>query len=82
MKEKNKLICDIKTGVCGVSEENEEMELINFNQPKKTVDLYYVTGPDLFPLLGIRTGSSQVFRPIWPLFSFSYSHGRIAREMA
>ena len=44
MVNNNNLICDLETGVCGVAEE-EEMEIIDFNQPKKTIDLYYVTDP-------------------------------------
>lgn len=44
MNEKNNMICDLETGVCGVVEE-EDMGLIDFNQQKKTVDLYYVTDP-------------------------------------
>lgn len=44
MIEKNNMICDLETGVCGVVEE-ENMEIIDFNQPKKTVDVYYVTDP-------------------------------------
>ncbi|MBS4175082.1 DsbA family protein [Bacillus sp. FJAT-49736] len=38
------MICDLETGVCGVAGE-EEMEFIDFNQPKKTIDLYYVSDP-------------------------------------
>ncbi|UJL48323.1 DsbA family protein [Virgibacillus sp. NKC19-16] len=38
------MICDAETGVCGVTEE-EEMEMIDFNQPKKSINLYYVTDP-------------------------------------
>lgn len=41
---KNNLICDLETGVCGISGE-DEMEFIDLNQPKKTIDLYYVTDP-------------------------------------
>ncbi len=44
MNEKNNMICDLETGVCGVVEA-EDLELIDFNQQKKTVDLYYVTDP-------------------------------------
>ena len=44
MVNKNNMICDLETGVCGVAGE-EEMEIIDFNQPKKTIDLYYVTDP-------------------------------------
>ena len=40
----NNLICDMETGICGVAGD-EEMEFINLNQPKKTIDLYYVTDP-------------------------------------
>lgn len=40
----NNMICDLKTGVCGVVGE-EEMEVIDFNQPNKKVELYYVTDP-------------------------------------
>ncbi|WP_379142660.1 DsbA family protein [Paenibacillus sp. sgz500992] len=38
------MICDLETGVCGAAEE-EEMEMINFNQPNKSINLYYVTDP-------------------------------------
>ncbi len=38
------MICDLETGVCGAAGE-EEMEMIDFNQPKKSVNLYYVTDP-------------------------------------
>lgn len=38
------MICDLKTGVCGEVGE-EEMEVIDFNQPQKSVQLYYVTDP-------------------------------------
>jgi putative protein-disulfide isomerase len=40
----NNMICDIQTGVCGEVGE-EEMEMIDFNQPPQTVNLYYVTDP-------------------------------------
>lgn len=40
----NNLICDVKTGVCGVADAGE-LELIHFNPPTKKVDLYYVTDP-------------------------------------
>ncbi len=40
----NHMICDLETGVCGAAEE-EEMEMINFNQPNKSINLYYVTDP-------------------------------------
>lgn len=48
---KNNLICDPNTGVCGVGDE-EEMEVIDLNQPQKTIDVYYVTDPMVFTLLG------------------------------
>ena len=32
----NNMICDLETGVCGVAGE-EEMEMIDFNQPKKSI---------------------------------------------
>jgi putative protein-disulfide isomerase len=40
----NNMICDLETGVCGVAGE-EEMEMIDFNQPKKSIEVYYVTDP-------------------------------------
>ncbi|MDW0118321.1 DsbA family protein [Sporosarcina thermotolerans] len=40
----NNMVCDMETGVCGVAGE-EEMEVIDFNQPEKTIRLYYVTDP-------------------------------------
>ncbi|MGG1637953.1 DsbA family protein [Paenibacillus sp. FSL K6-3182] len=44
MGNNNNMVCDLQTGVCGVAEE-EEMENIDFNQPTKAVNLYYVTDP-------------------------------------
>jgi putative protein-disulfide isomerase len=38
------MICDLETGVCGVAGE-EEMEMIDFSQPKKSIEVYYVTDP-------------------------------------
>lgn len=43
MKNKN-MVCDLDTGIC-CEIENEGMELIDFNKPTKTIDLYYVTDP-------------------------------------
>ncbi|WP_085992963.1 DsbA family protein [Oceanobacillus senegalensis] len=44
MTSNKNMSCDLETGVCGITEENE-MEMIDFNQPKKAIDLYYVTDP-------------------------------------
>ncbi|WP_332633512.1 DsbA family protein [Halalkalibacter flavus] len=41
---KNNMICDLDTGVCGITGE-EDMEVISLNDPKNTIDLYYVTDP-------------------------------------
>ncbi|WP_404450622.1 DsbA family protein [Virgibacillus necropolis] len=41
---KNKMVCDVETGVCGEVGE-ETMETIDLNKPQKTIDLYYVTDP-------------------------------------
>ncbi|WP_018754239.1 DsbA family protein [Paenibacillus terrigena] len=38
------MICDLETGVCGVAGE-DDMEMIDFNQPQKSIDVYYVTDP-------------------------------------
>lgn len=38
------MICDLETGVCGVAEE-EKLQVIDFNQPTKSINLYYVTDP-------------------------------------
>jgi len=40
----NQMMCDLETGVCGVAGE-EELEIIDFNQQQKTIDVYYVTDP-------------------------------------
>jgi putative protein-disulfide isomerase len=40
----NNLICDTEKGVCGITGD-DEMEVIDFNQPSKKIDLYYVTDP-------------------------------------
>ncbi|MBX0315279.1 DsbA family protein [Planococcus glaciei] len=44
MTNKPNFVCDLETGVCGPADE-EEMGLIDFSQPKKTITLYYVTDP-------------------------------------
>lgn len=44
LKNNQNMLCDLETGVCGVAGE-EEMEIIDFNQPKKSINLYYVTDP-------------------------------------
>ncbi|WP_099364367.1 DsbA family protein [Fredinandcohnia onubensis] len=44
MTNNNNLMCDLETGVCGIAGD-DDMEVIDFNQPKKTIDLYYVTDP-------------------------------------
>ena len=42
----NPLICDPNTGVCGVGDNsNGEFQMIDLSQPKKTIDIYYVTDP-------------------------------------
>lgn len=41
---KNNMICDLETGVCGVIDE-EEMQVLDLNQPQNKVELYYVTDP-------------------------------------
>jgi len=44
MANNNDMVCDLKTGVCGAAGD-EEMVVIDFNQPPKAVNLYYVTDP-------------------------------------
>lgn len=44
MNQKNNMICDLETGVCGVAED-DSMEIIDFNESKEMIDLYYVTDP-------------------------------------
>jgi putative protein-disulfide isomerase len=44
MTNKNNMICDLETGVCG-EVGSDELEIIDFNQPKKNIELYYVTDP-------------------------------------
>ena len=44
MTNNNNMICDLETGVCGAAGE-DEMEVIDFNPTKKTIELYYVTDP-------------------------------------
>ncbi|MEH7842379.1 DsbA family protein [Bacillus safensis] len=40
----NEMFCDIETGVCGVGED-EDIQVIDFQQSKKSITLYYVTDP-------------------------------------
>ena len=45
------MICDLETGVCGVAGE-EEIEIIDFSQPKKSIESLLCDGSYLFSLLG------------------------------
>lgn len=40
----NNMICDLETGVCGTAGE-EEIEMVDFNQQKKSIEVYYITDP-------------------------------------
>lgn len=42
--ENNNLFCDLETGVCGVADD-ENIEIFDYNQKGKMVNLYYVTDP-------------------------------------
>lgn len=44
MKQNNQMVCDLETGVCG-EVNGEEMEVVEFNTKKKSIELYYVTDP-------------------------------------
>ena len=44
MTNKNNMMCDLETGVCGEASE-DILEVIDLNQPNKTIELYYVTDP-------------------------------------
>ncbi len=44
MNNNNNMVCDLETGICG-EVGGEEMEMIDFNQQDKTINLYYVTDP-------------------------------------
>jgi predicted DsbA family dithiol-disulfide isomerase len=44
MTNKNNMMCDLETGVCGEAGE-DILEVIDYNQPNKTIELYYVTDP-------------------------------------
>ena len=44
MTNKNNMMCDLETGVCGEASE-DILEVIDYNQPKKSIELYYVTDP-------------------------------------
>ncbi|NQX47545.1 DsbA family protein [Paenibacillus tritici] len=41
----NPMICDLKTGVCGVGEEDEHTQMIDFNPQQPAITLYYATDP-------------------------------------
>lgn len=43
MTNKN-MMCDLQTGICGVTGE-DDIEMVDFSQPAKTVNVYYVTDP-------------------------------------
>ena len=44
MTNKNNMMCDLETCVCGEASE-DILEVIDLNQPNKTIELYYVTDP-------------------------------------
>ena len=46
MTNKNAMMCDLETGICGpVDEGNTAMGLIDLTAPNKKIDVYYVTDP-------------------------------------
>ncbi|WP_342599352.1 DsbA family protein [Psychrobacillus sp. FSL H8-0483] len=46
MTNKNAMMCDLETGICGpAGEENTAMGFIDLSTPIKKIDLYYVTDP-------------------------------------
>ncbi|MEK4487558.1 DsbA family protein [Psychrobacillus sp. FSL H8-0484] len=46
MTNKNAMMCDLETGICGpAGEENTAMGFIDLSAPSKKIDLYYVTDP-------------------------------------
>lgn len=51
MMENKNLICDLETGVCGTGSD-EEIELIDLNEPKKNNRCLLCDRSDLFSLLG------------------------------
>lgn len=53
MENNNNMACDLATGVCGTTD-NDELELITFTQPKKNNHSLLRDGPYLLPLLGAR----------------------------
>ncbi|RBW67916.1 DsbA family protein [Bacillus taeanensis] len=59
------MICDLESGVCGEVGE-KEFEIIDFNQRKKTVDLYYVTDPIC--------SHCWVLEPVLRRFTEQYGH--------
>ncbi|OCA85687.1 dithiol-disulfide isomerase [Bacillus sp. FJAT-27225] len=38
------MVCDMETGICGPADDNG-IEMVEFNQPQKKINLYYVTDP-------------------------------------
>ncbi|WP_156291900.1 DsbA family protein [Oceanobacillus salinisoli] len=44
MTNNNNMICDVETGICGDAQE-KDIEFIDLNQPKKSIEVYYVTDP-------------------------------------
>lgn len=42
---KNDLMCDVETGVCGIPENDATNEMIDFSTPKEKIELYYFTDP-------------------------------------
>ncbi|MDS9472907.1 DsbA family protein [Sporosarcina pasteurii] len=46
MDQKNNMMCDMETGICGpTGEDSGAMEFIDLSAQKKTIELYYVTDP-------------------------------------
>ncbi len=44
MTNNTNMMCDLETGVCG-EVDGDEMEILDFNQPQKSINIYYVTDP-------------------------------------
>lgn len=65
MNEQTNMMCDLETGICGEGTD-QGIQMINLNQPKKTIDLYYVTDPIC--------SHCWAFEPVLRRFKQQYSH--------
>lgn len=79
MNNKMNFTCDLETGICGDASE-EGIQLIDFNQREKTVDVYYVTDPICSHCWALEPVLRRIKEQYSPYFNFHVVMGGLLEK--